>query len=229
MTKFRHELKYVCTPAQAAVLEHRIKAIMTKDPHTGPSGFYQIRSLYFDDAADSCYYENENGTDPREKFRIRIYNGSDKRISLELKRKEKGMTQKLSCPLTKEQYDLLSQGLSLPPSMSYPPVLQKLLLLMEKRQMQPKVIVSYKRIPYIYRTGNVRVTFDSQLISAPTKESLFKEHLNGRPVMPNNLLLMEVKFDELLPNFIKSALSTGELRQISYSKYYLCRKYPLIR
>lgn len=30
---------------------------------------YHIRSLYFDDYYNSCYNENEIGTDPREKFR----------------------------------------------------------------------------------------------------------------------------------------------------------------
>ena len=31
------------------------------------------------------YYENENGTDPREKFRIRMYNGNAEVLHLELK------------------------------------------------------------------------------------------------------------------------------------------------
>ena len=97
---YRHELKYVVTAAELALLENRIKELVRPDAHAGADGMYHIRSLYFDDYYNSCYNENEIGTDPREKFRIRIYNESAARINLELKRKEHGMTQKLSCRLT---------------------------------------------------------------------------------------------------------------------------------
>ena len=99
--KYRHELKYVVTAVQMALLESRIQNLISLDSHAGEEGSYRIRSLYFDDRYHSCYLENEIGTDPREKFRIRIYNGDLGRISLELKRKEHGMTQKIACPLGK--------------------------------------------------------------------------------------------------------------------------------
>ena len=98
--KPRHELKYRCSEMQIAILKTRIAAILPKDVHSAQSEGYWIRSLYFDDYENRCYYENESGTDPREKFRIRIYNHSSARISLELKRKERGMGKKFSCPLT---------------------------------------------------------------------------------------------------------------------------------
>ena len=70
--KYRHELKYICTAAELAMIQGRIHHLIPLDSHAGENGMYQIRSLYFDDYYDRCYYENENGTDPREKFRIRI-------------------------------------------------------------------------------------------------------------------------------------------------------------
>ena len=72
--KYRHELKYVISATQIPLLKSRITSFMQPDPHTGADGSYNIRSLYFDDYYNRCFYENENGTDPREKFRIRIYN-----------------------------------------------------------------------------------------------------------------------------------------------------------
>ena len=74
---------------------------MQLDPHVTDTGVYNISSLYFDDCYNTCYYENENGTDPREKFRIRIYNHSDERITLECKRKERGKTLKTAHQVTK--------------------------------------------------------------------------------------------------------------------------------
>ena len=64
------------------MLRTRLSGLISLDAHA-KNGHYTIRSLYFDDYDDRCLLENENGTDPREKFRIRIYNGSAERISLE--------------------------------------------------------------------------------------------------------------------------------------------------
>ena len=92
--KYRHEYKYPISDIEAAVLKQRLKNIMSLDPHVESDGMYTIKSLYFDDYYNSCYYANENGTDPREKYRIRIYNNNFERINLECKRKERGKTLK---------------------------------------------------------------------------------------------------------------------------------------
>ena len=83
---YRHEFKYRCTAAQLQVLKGRLDAVMALDSHAGAAG-YTIRSMYFDNYENQYYYENENGTDPREKYRIRIYNADASRITLECKRK----------------------------------------------------------------------------------------------------------------------------------------------
>ena len=80
--KYRHEQKYCCTKGQFEVIRNTIKGMMGKDVHANGDGKYQIRSLYFDDLWDSCFRENEDGSNPREKFRIRIYDRSAGRISL---------------------------------------------------------------------------------------------------------------------------------------------------
>ena len=86
---FRHEYKYLISKASADLLKQRLPHVMQRDKNAGPAGQYTIRSLYFDDYHNRYYYENENGTDPRKKFRIRIYNHSARRITLECKRKER--------------------------------------------------------------------------------------------------------------------------------------------
>ena len=110
LMKYRHELKYQISDAQVQMLKNRITHLIPADRHAGADGTYTIRSLYFDDYENRCLRENEDGTDPREKFRIRIYNHSDQRITLECKRKERGKTHKTSCPLTRQQTELLMQG-----------------------------------------------------------------------------------------------------------------------
>ena len=225
--KYRHELKYLISAAQIPLLKSRIAAIMRLDPHAGADGKYIIRSLYFDDYKNRCYYENENGTDPREKFRIRIYNHSPAVIHLECKRKERGKTLKTSAGITMEQVNQAIEGERWTGFETLPPLLRKMKLQMDTRLLRPVVIVEYERIPYIYRNGNVRVTFDMNVSSSTDLSGFWDENLHRRPVMPPGMHLMEVKFDEYLPDFIYRGLNLGTLRQTAYSKYYLCRKYSL--
>ena len=226
--QYRHEFKYLVSAAQIPLLRSRLSGFMSPDPHTGSAGTYEIRSLYFDDYHNSCFYENENGTDPREKFRIRIYNHSDSRLSLECKRKEHGMTLKTACPLTPQQAESLMRNLPLSGAAPVPPLLRKLELLRQTELMHPVVIVDYVREPFIYTDGNVRVTFDTDISSASCDpEGFFSPELPVRPVLPLGTHLMEVKYDAFLPDFIYRALNLGQLRQTSFSKYYLCRKYSL--
>ena len=223
--KFRHELKYLISAAELAMLRNRIQNLIPLDRHVGETGAYSIRSLYFDDYENSCYYENENGTDPREKFRIRIYNHSTDRITLECKRKERGKTLKTSCPLTIEQTRMLMEGRVLPDIANQPEVLRKLSLQMLTKRMRPVVIVEYDRIRYVYKNGNVRITLDTNVASSKEIHRFLDETIPKRPVMPAGQQLLEVKYDEYLPDFIYRNLQLHSLQQTAFSKYYICRKF----
>ena len=223
--KYRHELKYQVTDGQIQLLRNRISHLLPLDSHVAQSGSYCIRSLYFDDYDNRCLKENENGTDPREKFRIRIYNGSAEKISLECKRKERGKTHKTSCPLTQEQTRQLMAGKVLPDIGSQPPLLRKLTMQMMTRRLRPVVIVEYRRIPYVYKNGNVRITLDTNILSSSEVETFLDPRISGRPVLPVGQQLLEVKYDEYLPDFIYRSLMLPNLRQTAFSKYYICRKY----
>ena len=199
--------------------------MLSLDSHAGPSGAYSIRSLYFDDDQNRCFYENESGTDPREKFRIRIYNHSTDRITLECKRKERGKTLKTACPLTREQTLLLMQGIPLPNIESQPQLLQKLTLQMLTRRLHPVVMVEYDRIPYVHPNGNVRITLDTNISSSRSVMAFLDERIPKRPVLPLGQQLLEVKYDEFLPDYIRRSLRLDNLQQTSFSKYYICRKF----
>jgi len=225
--KFRHEFKYLISSAELEIIKTRVNNLLSPDSHADKSGAYSIRSIYFDDYYNRCFYENENGTDPREKFRIRIYNHSSDRIMLECKRKEHGMTYKTSCRLTVGQTRLLMSGKTVPDIANQPPLLRKLTLLMLQRRLHPVVIVEYERIPYVYKNGNVRVTLDTNISSSDSFERFLDEAIPKRPIMPMGQQLLEVKFDEYLPDFIHKNLHLNSLRQTTFSKFYLCRKYML--
>ncbi|MDO5153940.1 MAG: polyphosphate polymerase domain-containing protein [Eubacteriales bacterium] len=222
---FRHELKYPISAAQLPAIQNRINNLLSLDSHAASSKGYTIRSLYFDDYDNHCFWENEDGTDPREKFRIRIYNHSTQRITLECKRKERGKTYKTSCPLTLAQTKRLMEGKTLSDIGGQPPLLQKLTVEMMTRRLQPVVIVEYDRIPYVYVNGNVRITLDTNISSSKAVGCFLDETVPKRPVMPLGQQLLEVKYDEFLPDFIYRNLQLENLQQTAFSKYYICRKY----
>jgi hypothetical protein len=225
--KYRHEYKYPISDIEAEIIKQRLKGIMPLDAHVDSSGMYLISSLYFDDYYDSCYFENENGTDPREKFRIRIYNHSSIRISLECKRKERTKTLKTSCKLNKEQVEDILHGVPLKCDAKTDPLILKFTNLQKSRGLRPKTIVEYRRVPYVYKMGNVRVTLDSELSSSTYVDRFLVYDYPTRPVMPVGKLLMEVKYDEFLPDYLYDILQLNNLTQTAFSKYYLCRQYDL--
>ncbi len=225
---YRHEYKFLIDERDRADLFYRIRNLIPLDSHVGKNGKYWIRSVYFDDYRDSCYLENEDGINERAKYRIRIYNASDERITLERKSKKNGMTCKEAARLTKEECELFLNGQALPMTgerwEEAPEVLKQFNILVLSRGFRAKTIVEYERTPFIYDMGNVRITFDENISSSMDVRHFFEKDAMRYPVLSKGQLLLEVKYDEYLPTFIKDNLDTGKLQQISFSKYYLGRK-----
>lgn len=223
-TKYRHEYKYICNAVETAVLKARVSSLMKQDSHAGENGTYRIRSLYFDDWNDSCYYENESGIGERAKYRIRIYNADSSRITLEKKSKSRGMTLKQSCLIDELICRQLMEGhIVIRDDM---PEKQRLLLNeMQRKNMRPVVIVEYVRQPFIEHNGNIRVTFDEAIVSSNEISHFLDKDMVMRPILERGQSVLEVKWDEFLPDYIKRHIQLESLRWTSFSKYYLCRKY----
>ena len=96
---------------------------------------------------------------------------------------------------------------------------------MQLQNLRPVVIVQYVRTPYINRTGNVRVTFDYNIASSNDIAGFLNPDIPLRQVLPTGQSILEVKWDELLPSYIREQLELESLQWTSFSKYYLCRKY----
>ncbi len=231
--EYRVENKYLVTDVELKLLEARLKSIMPMDVHTNGNA-YQIRSLYFDDLADRCMDENDAGIDIREKYRIRIYQPHADFGRLEIKEKNHQLTKKTSCQLSSEECFGLMDN-SLPFAIDHRAPLNKLQLLRRCFHMQPKVIIQYERTAFVHPSGNVRVTFDRNIMASNRCEELFENSIDGMtPVLPAGLHVLEVKFDEFCPDVISRQLELGTLRQTAFSKYYLGRlavngEFPIIR
>ena len=87
--------------------------------------------------------------------------------------------------------------------------------------------MEYDRTPWVYRTGNVRVTFDENIRSSGQTEAFLEQDFLRRPIMPAGQHVLEVKYDDFLPDYIRQVLQIGVLSRTSFSKYYLCRRYTI--
>ena len=223
--KYRHEYKYMVDAVTEGVLLAKAKAVLSSDANVKANGKYIIRSLYFDDVDNSSLYANLSGTDNRSKFRIRYYNDDTHFMRLEKKSKSHGMTLKESCEITENEFWELFYGKPLEITGNDEKSAAKEALVSEflLRGMRPSVIVTYERIPFVYRAGNVRVTFDRNLGSSTQVDRFLSGDYRQRPVFAVGKSLLEVKFDEYLPVHIKAALQTERLRWTTFSKYHMCR------
>lgn len=232
--KFRNEIKYLCSERELNIIEYRINQICSKDIHANSNGTYLVRSVYFDNYINSCCEENESGVNNREKYRIRIYDGKLTHIFFECKRKENEKSYKISFKISEVLCEKIMKGdilLSDIDSNLYETeeinIMRKFIVKCMVSNFTPVIIVEYERTPYIYETGNVRITFDRNITSCSDIKSFTDENILGRPIMPIGKHILEVKYDELLPDFLYNVMQVSGLKRTAYSKYLMCRKYKM--
>lgn len=221
----RKELKFLCDDRMLASIENRIKGVMHKDLHQTGS-CYNIRSIYFDSYDNKCYRENAAGIDRRNKYRIRIYDHSDSVIKAEIKTKYRDTTSKQSATLSKDQFYAIMNHKSLEEILGDDPN-RALLNFAEKivgEGFRPASIVEYERSAYIFNPCNVRVTFDRNIAASEAYGDFFSRDMQALPVLECGAHILEVKYDEFLPEFLGDLIGIGELRRTSFSKYFESRQ-----
>lgn len=222
--EYRHELKFQVSDIELEIIRYRLLPLMKADYHHR-KGTYQVRSLYFDDLRNSCMQENEDGIDNRKKYRLRIYSGSDDLIKLEKKMKYRGMTKKDSTEISKEDCLVYMSGKAVPIRQNQSSLEKEIFAEIKTRGMQPVSIVEYERTAFVEPRGNVRVTFDRNISGSVQITGFLDETINLIPLLPKGQHILEVKYDELLPEYIVKMLEVGTLQRTSFSKYYYSRNY----
>ena len=222
-TAWRHEWKHEISYADLLCIRQRLRAVAETDPHA-VDGRYRVRSLYFDTPGDRALREKIDGADPREKFRIRCYNGDASVIRLEKKMRRGGLGTKFSAEVSAEEMRKLIAGDLDWMLASGRPLVQELYCKMRYQGLRPKTIVDYTREPFLYRPGNVRVTFDYDIRTGLGCTDFLNPDCVTIPAGDAPILL-EVKWDAYLPSVIRDAVQTGNLRASAFSKYAQCRIY----
>ena len=221
--KYRHEWKHEINLSDSIIIRQRLRAVARPDPYA-VNGSYEIRSLYFDDLADKALREKIDGLNRREKFRIRYYNGDTSLIHLEKKSRINGLCNKVSAPLTRQEAQSIVDGnLDWMRESRYPLVLE-LYAKMRAQGIQPKTIVDYRRDPFIFGPGNVRVTLDYNIRTGMRCTDFLNPGCITVPAGDAPIIL-EVKWDEYLPDIIRDAVDLKGRHAGAFSKYAVCRIY----
>lgn len=188
------------------------------------NGSTVIRSLYFDNLTDEALKDKINGVGKREKFRIRYYNDDLSFIRLEKKSKINNLCIKQSSVLTYEEAFSIIKGDIGFLKNSKDSLRTEFYSKLKSGGLKPKAVVEYRREPYTFPVSNVRVTIDYD-IRTGMKPSEFLDYRSVTIPVPDNPVILEVKWDNFLPDIIKEAVALKNRRSEAFSKYAASRSY----
>jgi hypothetical protein len=218
---YRNELKYLINAHQKNVMANKLSKICQRDSFSDADGGYLVSSLYFDDYNHSAIFDKLSGISDRKKFRIRVYNYQTNVIKLERKIKRANVTEKSHVQISKEEYDTLITG-----DVSFlrhkdNAVAKDFYLYYQTKNLRPSVVVEYRREAYIYKYGDVRITFDYLLRAGVFQKNLFSNEYMVSAI-PQDQIILEVKYTGYFPDVIRNIVQTDNLQWQSSSKYVKC-------
>lgn len=221
--QFRHEWKHEISYCDMLVLRQRLGAVMQPDENAR-DGKYFIRSLYFDNAADQVLREKLDGLSHRDKFRIRYYDHDPSLIHLEKKSKRGSLGTKQIAPLSADEAQAIVDGRWDWMGDADRPLVQELYQQMQQQGLRPKTIVDYVREPFVYAPGHVRVTLDYHIRTGLRSTNFLDPDCVTIPA-GDGAIILEVKWDEFLPEIIGHIVQLEGRHTGAFSKYAICRIY----
>ena len=222
-TVYRHEIKYFMNNLEAQQMRNLMKLIMNKDVYAQKQDYY-IRSLYFDTLNNKAFVEKILGINERKKIRLRIYSKDAKEVKLEIKNKYGNYSVKESALLSKQDAQQLISGKTDILLSSENLVCNKVYAEMKRDMYIPQIMIDYEREAYILPFDQIRITFDKNLRCSADHLRQLEADRVFYPVLDRKYMILEVKYNHFLPDFIKRILGTVPGECLSVSKYCLSRQ-----
>ena len=212
----RYELKYLLTQDQKERVLQGMETHMALDRY----GKTTVRNIYFDTHNYRLIRRSIDKPSYKEKLRIRSYNQATagSAVFVELKKKYNSIVYKrrISMP-AKAAMDWISgqcpclKGTQISEEVDY--------FLAFYQTLHPVVFLSYEREAYYANDGSdFRVTFDDHILCRQDDISL-ESPVYGTPLLPEGVMLMELKCSGGIPLWMTSILSREQIYKTSFSKY----------
>ncbi len=226
----RFELKYYLNDIQSDRMLLQLSHLMDTDKNCKNQEAYCVRSLYFDSIDDECLYQKQSGFLYRKKIRLRTYGeASTETAKFEIKHKHGQIVKKDSVTIKRNDAEEICQG-NYARLLDYDnPVLNQIYTTFITKTYKPKVIVEYSRMAYVLPVSNIRITFDQNLRSNINHLDLFSTVKDTMPVVLEGKQILEVKYNEFFPGFLKKVLSGANTERMAISKYTLARRFHKIQ
>lgn len=223
----RFEFKYFLSFEQFREIRKQLSRYVALDGFAkqSASGFYEVFSLYYDSPKFYYYHEKIDGARNRKKIRLRTYRVDGTLagpLFLEIKRKFDAVILKDRIVLNRAAYDNLMRTNSFSAvgflqDQNAEKVVQEYDVERFRRSLAPKVLVRYRREPYLGRFNkNFRVTFDYNITACESEDIFAQTH--DRSVLADGVV-MEIKFNGRLPRYIREIIESYNLERVAYSKY----------
>jgi len=222
MEVLRNELKYYISQPEYRLLVNVLDSLLPPDKYS-QNGCYHVRSLYFDTLHDKAFYEKMYGVGRRKKYRLRIYSVDDQKVKFEIKNKVKEKINKETAIISREDALSVINGDADPHLKYNNKILNKIYCDFKRDPFRPVVMVDYLRKAFTYDINRIRITFDQELSSDISNFDIFRKPINPKSILKAGLVIMEVKYNDYLPDWIKDALGIVTSTRSAISKYCLSR------
>lgn len=212
----RYEIKYMITPEQKAKVLDAMRPYMKPDKY----GRAAIRNIYYD--TDTFLLIRRSIEKPiyKEKLRIRSYGKAqpDSTVFVEIKKKYRHVVDKRRIALPEAQAtEWLSRKQH---CRKHTQISEEVEYFLEYyKTLHPVVFLSYEREAFYSTDGSdFRVTFDDTILCRQDDLSL-KSEVYGTPILPEGMVLMEIKCSGGIPLWMTRVLSVEKIYKTSFSKY----------
>ena len=223
----RWEIKYVVDRSTRTGLERDLRALMRPDTFAGNDGTYTVRSLYFDSPDYMAYHSKISGDAVRHKLRTRIYADDARQatwVRLEVKSRILATIHKVACDVSRDEYEEIwaaLQARTLPRQeiLDSHPGVTEFFRLQKLYNMEPKVIVQYRRMAWERRdVSRVRTNFDDELV-ASRHTDLLGDLGTARSLLRYGHSVFEIKVDGVMPYWLHMLTDKYGLQNQAFSKF----------
>lgn len=212
----RYELKYLLTFEEKATVLRAMEPYMALDQY----GRTTIRNIYFDTDDYRLIRRSIEKPVYKEKLRIRSYSQAvpGSTVFVELKKKYKRVVYKRRLSLPEEE--AMEWILGRQPSHEENQIAEEVdYFLQYYPGLHPAAFLSYEREAFYSKDhSDFRVTFDDTLLFRQEDISL-EAGIYGQPLLPEGMVLMEIKCSGGIPLWMLHVLSREGITQTSFSKY----------
>lgn len=212
----RYELKYMLTLAQKEKVLTAMQDYMALDKY----GRTTICNLYYDTDTYLLIRRSIEKPAYKEKLRVRSYGRAevDSNVFVELKKKYNHVVYKRRVSLSEQEAMNWMDGTKHCDKQSQ--ISEEIDYFLDYYEnLHPAVYLSYEREAYYSKDeSDFRVTFDDTILFRQEDVSL-KSEVYGTPLLPEGMVLMEIKCSGGIPLWMTKVLSEEKIYKTSFSKY----------